>query len=94
MFAIWNAPEFASQAPDDPQAQLCLAMVEAVTSFITTGTPAAQALPTWDRYEADAEATMVLDAPPKIEFHPRAKETAAWPGQTWDSGTGWPVDGL
>ncbi len=94
MFAIWNALGFASQAPDDPPAQLCLAMAEAVTSFITAGTPAAQALPTWDRYEANAEVTMVLDSPSRIEFHPRAKEMAAWPEQTWDSGTWWPIEGL
>ena len=94
MFAIWNAHDFATQAPDDPQAQLCLAMADAVSSFIITGTPNAQPLPTWDRYEPNAETTMVLDSPPRIEFHPGAQETAAWPEETWASGTWWPIDGL
>lgn len=97
--AVWRDDEFARQAltgPDAPRARLGQAMGSAWARFATGEPPGdgAGLLPAWERFEPDAQLTMILTEAPRLESHPRAAQFAVWGDRTWPSGTWWPIDGL
>ncbi len=75
---VWN--KFGAETPGAAARKLADAMHAAWVSFIRTGTPAAPGLPGWPAYSADKRPTMMLDAEPKVESAPGAKEFAIWNG--------------
>jgi para-nitrobenzyl esterase len=55
------------------------------------GSGRAASLPPWGQFDAAGELTMVIDAEPHAERHPREAEADIWAGRTWSSGTWWPL---
>ncbi|HEY2506958.1 MAG TPA: carboxylesterase family protein [Streptosporangiaceae bacterium] len=108
LIAVWMADSFATEArAGDPQARLCLAMADAWAAFarglppgngMTSerggGPPMAARMPAWPGFDAADETTLILDAQPHGQHHPRAAQHAIWRDRTWQSGTWWPLEDI
>ncbi|WP_062205864.1 carboxylesterase/lipase family protein [Demequina salsinemoris] len=71
------------------------ALSDAVGSFVATGAPRAEALPSWEGYDEDSRATMVIrEASGAMTSDPHGGQRAAWDGHAWTPGTWWPIAGL
>jgi para-nitrobenzyl esterase len=78
----------------DARAVLALAMARAWAAFAAGRPPAADPdLPSWPRFEPGRQLTMILDAEPHVEPHPRAAQAAIWAGRTWPPGAWWEPGG-
>jgi para-nitrobenzyl esterase len=73
------------------QKRLGQAMHDAWVSFVRTGFPSAEGLPTWPRYDPDVRAVMIFDDEPRVEEDPRRDERLAWGDASWPSGTWFPI---
>jgi para-nitrobenzyl esterase len=85
MAMIWGADRLAPR--DSPQSQLAQTMVDYWAQFIR-GTPP------WERYERDAQLTMILTEESGLESAPRAAQTALWDGRSWQPSTWWSIAGV
>ncbi|MGE0225375.1 MAG: carboxylesterase/lipase family protein [Acetobacteraceae bacterium] len=57
---------------------LAATMAHVWTSFARTGVPAHDSIPDWPAYDAERRATLVLDAPCRIENDPRGETRRLW----------------
>jgi len=70
-----NLTAEGSLADDDKESQTVSAMMsDAFISFTRTGTPASMLMPDWIPYNLPERATMVIDAPARMEYDPRGDE--------------------
>ncbi len=93
--AVWGADGLSSLARSgDAQARLGVAMADSWSAFARGEAPAAAGLPAWDQFDGAGQRTMILDAEPCMQSHPRQGELDIWQGRTWQSGTWWQFDGL
>jgi para-nitrobenzyl esterase len=53
-------------------------MAELWASFARNGVPATPAVPDWPRYDLTDRATLVLDAPCRVERDPRGETGRLW----------------
>ncbi len=60
--------------------QLAAVMSQAWTSFARNGDPNCEGLPAWPAFDPQDRATMVFDAPCRLENDPRSEERRAWKG--------------
>jgi para-nitrobenzyl esterase len=96
MLAVWAADSYRDARGD--AAAACVAMAGSVARF-ARGDPPGQAdraaeLPAWPRFTAADKDTMIIDAQPRVERHPRRAELEIWAGRSWQSDTWWQIAGL
>jgi para-nitrobenzyl esterase len=61
-------------------------------NFVRTGSPVADGLPDWPRYDPAARRTMIFHADgPHAVAAPNGAQYAAWDGRDWQPGTWWPL---
>ncbi len=76
---VFDHPDVAPMTGSRPDRhELAAAMSLAWTAFARNGDPNHDGLPAWPAYDTEARATMILDAPSRIENDPRREERLAW----------------
>ena len=74
-----------------PRQRLATAVHDAWVSFIKTGTPTAEDLPKWPKYDIEKRQTMIFNDTSTIESDPRKYERVIWGDTNWQYGTWFPL---
>jgi para-nitrobenzyl esterase len=79
VFGTFDAAQVDRLIGDGPdRAPLSAAMQDAWIAFARGGDPSHPGLPAWPRWDAERQATMILDLPPRLELDPLRDERLAW----------------
>jgi para-nitrobenzyl esterase len=79
VFGTIDAPRIDQLIGDGPErAPLSRAMQDAWIAFARSGDPSHPGLPAWPQWDADRQATMILDVGPRVELDPLREERLAW----------------
>ena len=79
-FVFDNVDDLAITGGRPDKYELVESVSEAWAAFARTGDPNHQGLPRWEPYTADNRATMLFDAPCRVEVDPFREELDAWEG--------------
>lgn len=92
LFMVWQLPQMLKALPATaPRQRLATAVHDAWVSFIKTGTPTAEDLPKWPKYDIEKRQTMIFNDTSTIESDPRKDERVIWGDTTWQYGTWFPL---
>ena len=79
-FAFDNAADVDMTGERPDKHELGAAMSAAWAAFARNGDPSHPGIPRWEPYTIERRATMLLDAPCRIEIDPAREELDAWKG--------------
>ena len=79
---VFNNPDIAPfTGKGEDRYALAADMSQAWINFARTGDPNGNGLPEWPAYDKEKRATMIFDAPCRVEADPRKEERLVWKGK-------------